>query len=190
MRQEYLAVIEGLLFLVGDEGLTLKMVAEVLEVTKKEAALLLDDLMAFYHTRELRGLDIVNYGNTYKMVTVAAYDQYYRKLIEQNVRKLSRSALETLAIVAYYQPITRSRIEEIRGVGCDAMIRKLIAKALIKEAGREESPGRPILYQVTDRFLDAFKLTSLDELPKLKEIESSFDEDDIFNTKYQENVQE
>ena len=100
-------------------------------------------------------------------------------------RKLSKSALETLAIVAYYQPVTRIRIEEIRGVGCESMIRKLLAQALIKEVGREDSPGKPVLYGVTDEFMDAFNLKSLDELPELKEIESEFDEEDIFNTKYQ-----
>ena len=105
-------------------------------------------------------------------------------------RKLSKSALETLAIVAYYQPVTRIRIEEIRGVGCESMIRKLLAQALIKEVGREDSPGKPVLYGVTDEFMDAFNLKSLDELPELKEIESEFDEEDIFNTKYQEKVEE
>lgn len=100
-------------------------------------------------------------------------------------RKLSKSALETLAIVAYYQPVTRIRIEEIRGVGCESMIRKLLAQALIKEVGRDDSPGKPVLYGVTDEFMDAFNLKSLDELPELKEIESEFDEEDIFNTKYQ-----
>lgn len=188
-HNESLSVLEGMLFLVGDEGLTLKMVSSVLDISRKEAAVLLDELMASYHTHAIKGIDIVNYGGTYKMVTLSAHDVYYSKMIEQNAAKLTRSALETLAIIAYYQPITRAHVEEIRGVGCDAMIRKLLAKALIKEAGREETPGRPILYEVTDRFMDAFKLTSLDELPDLKEIESQFDEDDIFNTKYREDIE-
>ena len=81
------------------------------------------------------------------------------------------------------------KIEDIRGVGCDAMIRKLLAKALIKEVGREDSPGKPILYGVTDEFMDAFSLTSLDELPELKEMKEDFDEEDIFNTKYTENIE-
>ena len=70
------------------------------------------------------------------------------------------------------------------------MIRKLLAQALIKEVGRDDSPGKPVLYGVTDEFMDAFNLKSLDELPELKEIESEFDEEDIFNTKYQEKVEE
>ena len=95
---------------------------------------------------------------------------------------------ETLAIIAYNQPITRTAIEDIRGVGCDAMIRKLAAKALIKEVGREDTPGMPILYGVTDEFMDAFSLTSLAELPELKEMKADFDQDDIFNTKYTEDL--
>ena len=111
-------------------------------------------------------------------------------MIEQSENTLSNAALETLAIIAYNQPISRVAIEEIRGVGCDAMIRKLVAKALIKEVGREETPGRPILYGVTDEFMDAFSLASLDELPELKEIKADFDQDDIFNTKYTEALED
>ena len=124
------------------------------------------------------------------MVTLPQHDVYYKKMMTTSGRKLSKSALETLAIVAYYQPVTRIRIEEIRGVGCESMIRKLLAQALIKEVGRDDSPGKPVLYGVTDEFMDAFNLKSLDELPELKEIESEFDEEDIFNTKYQEKVEE
>ena len=83
------------------------------------------------------------------------------------ISTLSQAALETLAIIAYKQPITRGEIEEIRGVGCDMMVRKLLARNLIKECGRSDAPGRPFLYEVTDEFMDAFKLESLKELPEL-----------------------
>ena len=89
-------------------------------------------------------------------------------MIEQNEATLSNAALETLAIIAYNQPVTRLKVEEIRGVGCDAMIRKLVAKALIKEAGREDTPGKPILYEVTDEFMDAFSKVILHELNRFK----------------------
>ena len=185
-KNEYLSVIEGMMFLSGDEGINVKMVTSILDITKKEAIELLDDLMQYYQTKTIKGFDIVNFGGIYKMVTLSTHDAYYQKMIEQQAAKLSKSALETLAIIAYYQPITRIRIEDIRGVGCESMIRKLLAKALIKEVGREETPGKPILYGVTDEFMDAFSLTTLDELPQLKEIESDFDQEDIFNTKYTE----
>ena len=88
--------------------------------------------------------------------------------------------METLAIIAYKQPITRVEIEEIRGVSCDMMIRKLLARSLIKECGRTDAPGRPFLYEVTEEFMDAFKLKSLNELPDLPVIEQNMDEE-LFN---------
>jgi len=185
-KDELLEVIEGMLFLSGDEGLSLKQIASVLDITKKEATLLMDQLMEVYDQRKIKGIELVNFGGIYKLITLAKHHQYYTKMIEQNEASLSNAALETLAIIAYNQPVTRSKIEEIRGVGCDAMIRKLTAKALIKEVGREDVPGKPILYGVTDEFMDAFSLTSLDELPELKEIIEEFDQEDIFNTKYTE----
>ena len=170
-KNEYLSVIEGMLYIYGDEGVTIKDVAEALEITKKEAYELMDELLSYYASKTVKGVDICDFGGTYKMVTLPQHDVYYKKMMTTSGRKLSKSALETLAIVAYYQPVTRIRIEEIRGVGCD-------------------SPGKPVLYGVTDEFMDAFNLKSLDELPELKEIESEFDEEDIFNTKYQEKVEE
>lgn len=189
-KNEYLSVIEGMLYIYGDEGVTIKDVAEALEITKKEAYELMDELLSYYASKTVKGVDICDFGGTYKMVTLPHHDVYYKKMMTTSGRKLSKSALETLAIVAYYQPVTRIRIEEIRGVGCESMIRKLLAQALIKEVGRDDSPGKPVLYGVTDEFMDAFNLKSLDELPELKEIESEFDEEDIFNTKYQEKVEE
>ena len=189
-KNEYLSVIEGMLYIYGDEGVTIKDVAEALEITKKEAYELMDELLSYYASKTVKGVDICDFGGTYKMVTLPQHDVCYKKMMTTSGRKLSKSALETLAIVAYYQPVTRIRIEEIRGVGCESMIRKLLAQALIKEVGRDDSPGKPVLYGVTDEFMDAFNLKSLDELPELKEIESEFDEEYIFNTKYQEKVEE
>ena len=183
-HNEYLSIIEGMIFLYGVEGVTVKDVMGVLNVSKKEAVSMLDELMAHYSLKAIKGFDIANFGGLYKMVTLPAHEQYYRKMVETNASRISKSALETLAIIAYYQPITRVHVEEIRGVGCESMIRKLLAKALIKEVGREETPGRPILYGVTDEFLNAFNLTSLDELPELKEVNSSLEEEDLFDTKY------
>lgn len=185
-KNEYLSIIEGMIFLSGDEGISVKQISEALELSLQEVMMYVDELIHIYQEKEVKGFEIVNYGGYFKMVTLLKHKQYYQSLFKENVAKLSKSALETLAIVAYYQPITRVQIEEIRGVGCEAMVRKLCAKALIKEVGRSDAPGRPILYGVTDVFMDAFQLTSLDELPKLKEISDDFDEEDIFNTKYKE----
>ena len=185
-KNEILSVIEGMLFLSGDEGITIKQITSVLKLNKKEATQYMDELIQIENERTIKGFEIVNFGGVYKMTTLAKHHEYYKRMIEQSENTLSNAALETLAIIAYNQPITRVRIEEIRGVGCDAMIRKLAAKALIKEVGREDTPGKPILYGVTDEFMDAFSLTSLDELPELKEMKEDFDQEDIFNTKYTE----
>lgn len=189
-KEEILSIIEGMLFLSGDEGITVQQVSSVLQVPKKEATSLLDELIQVIHKRSVSGMEVSNFGGIFKLTTLSRHHEYYQRMIAQNENTLSNAALETLAIIAYNQPITRVRIEEIRGVGCDAMIRKLQAKALIKEVGREDSPGKPILYGVTDEFMDAFSLTSLDELPELKEIKENFDEEDIFNTKYTEEMDE
>lgn len=185
-NHEILSVIEGMLFLAGDDGLTVKQISSVLALNKKETISYLDQLSQIISERVVKGFELVNYGDVYKLITLPAHHMYYQRMIEQSENTLSNAALETLAIIAYNQPVTRVRIEEIRGVGCDAMIRKLSAKALIKEVGREDTPGKPILYGVTDEFMDAFSLTSLDELPELKEIKSDFDQDDLFNAKYRE----
>ena len=184
--KEILSVIEGTLFLAGDDGLTIKQISNVLQLSKKEATQYMDELMQIEHQREVKGFELVNFGGVYKFATLPQHHEYYQRMIEQSENTLSNAALETLAIIAYNQPITRVGVEEIRGVGCDAMIRKLVAKALIKEVGREDTPGKPILYGVTDEFMDAFSLTSLDELPELKEMKEDFDQEDIFNTKYTE----
>jgi len=185
-HDDILSVIEGMLFLSGDNGLTVKQVGAILQLSKKEATHYLDELMQIENERKIKGFELVNFGGVFKFATLSKHHMFYQRMIEQNENTLSNAALETLAIIAYNQPVTRLRVEEIRGVGCDAMIRKLVAKALIKEVGREETPGKPILYGVTDEFMDAFSLASLDELPELKEMKDDFDQDDIFNTKYTE----
>lgn len=189
-HNEILSIIEGMLFLSGDEGLTMKQISSILQLSKKEAVHYLDELVQIENERKIKGFELVNFGGVYKFATLSKHHEYYQRMVEQNENSLSNAALETLAIIAYNQPITRVAVENIRGVGCDAMIRKLVAKALIKEVGREDTPGKPILYGVTDEFMDAFSLTSLDELPELKEMKEDFDQDDIFNTKYTENINE
>lgn len=188
-NKEYLEIMEGMLFLVGDEGLSVKEVANVLEIDKKTATTLLDELQEVYASKTLQGIQLVNFGGRFKLSTNPNHFIYYQKMVEQSSANLSNAALETLAIIAYNQPITRTAIEDIRGVGCDAMIRKLAAKALIKEVGREDTPGMPILYGVTDEFMDAFALTSLEELPDLSDVVEVDSQDDLFNTKYREDNQ-
>ena len=123
---------------------------------------------------------MVNYGGVYKFLSKKSVYPYATKLFETaKSSSLSQSALETLAIIAYKQPVTRVEIEELRGVGSDMMLRKLLSRNLIKEAGRSEAPGRPILYEVTDEFMDSFKLYSLEELPQLPDFNNN-ENDNLF----------
>ncbi len=175
------AILEGLLFLVGDEGLTIEQASQSMDISKEKVEELFDSLQKYY-TDDSRGFEIERYGEKYRFLSKASVHEAAKKLFAiDKVSKLSNAALETLAIIAYKQPITRVEIEEIRGVGADVMIRKLEARGLIKEDGRSEAPGRPFLYSVTDDFMDAFKLLSLDELPDLPEFNKDEGNEDLFN---------
>lgn len=164
-------ILEGLLFLSGDEGLTSQQLCEALEINENALEKNVRQLMNDY-LEEDHGIELVHFGGRYKFVTKELVYPYAEKLFANSkMATLSGAALETLAIIAYKQPITRVEIEEIRGVGCDMMLRKLLARSLIKECGRSDAPGRPFLYEVTTEFMDSFKLQSLNELPELKEVQ-------------------
>lgn len=175
------AILEGLLFLVGDDGLTVEQASKSMDISTKKAEQLFDVLQKDY-VDDSRGFEIERYGSHYLFLSKAFVHEAAKKLFSiDKISKLSNAALETLAIIAYKQPITRVEIEEIRGVGADVMIRKLEARGLIKEEGRSDAPGRPFLYSVTDEFMDAFKLLSLDELPDLPEFNKD-NNDDLFHS--------
>ena len=175
------AILEGLLFLVGDDGLTVEQASKSMDISTKKAEQLFDALQKDY-VDDSRGFEIERYGSRYRFLSKAFVHEAAKKLFSiDKISKLSNAALETLAIIAYKQPITRVEIEEIRGVGADVMIRKLEARGLIKEEGRSDAPGRLFLYSVTDEFMDAFKLLSLDELPDLPEFNKD-NNDDLFHS--------
>ena len=166
-KEHMLAILEGLLFLCGDDGLSIEQAAASMDASEEYVAELFDDLQKYY-LQESRGIEIARFGEKYRFLSKEFIHEAAKKLFQTSTEaKLSNAALETLAIIAYKQPITRVEIEEIRGVGADVMLRKLVARGLIQEDGRSEAAGRPILYSVTDEFLDSFKLFSLDELPEL-----------------------
>lgn len=164
--QQMKSVIEGLLFVAGDEGLDVKQLAEVLELNTDFVRELLLDLQADFR-RGGRGLQIVELAGAYQLATLPDHAPYLERLAYSPSRSsLSQAALETLAIVAYKQPITRVEIEEIRGVKADRALQTLVAKDLIQEVDRADAPGRPILYGTTKAFLDYFALGSIKELPE------------------------
>jgi segregation and condensation protein B len=159
------AVIEGLLFVAGSEGITGKQVAAILEIDVEEALDLLYDLQSDYENQR-RGLMIAEVAGAFQLTTRVEHAPFIERLAQQpQPPGLSQAALETLAIIAYRQPITRAMIEEVRGVKSDRAINTLISKHLIQEVGRAEGPGRPILYGTTKDFLEYFGLRDLSELP-------------------------
>ena len=188
---EYKAIVEGLLFAAGDEGLSLQQIAAVLEIEEEQARAIIHMLKDEYEQQK-RGIQLIELAGVFQLATKKEHAPYLKKLVESpGSASLSQAALETLAIIAYRQPITRAEIEEIRGVKSDKPIQTLIAKALIKEVGRAEGTGRPILYGTTKEFLDYFGLKSLEELPALPEKpeeEYIQEEADLFFEKFRETM--
>ena len=190
------AVLEGLLFVVGEDGLTLEQIKDVLKLNEDEAKELLMELKHDYED-DSRGIRIDFLGNRFKLTTKYEHREYYQKLIENpETNILSQSALETLAIIAYNEPITRVQVDALRGVSSVQMIRKLVAKGFIKEVGRSDLPGRPILYETTSEFLDYFGLSTIEDLPDMNQFieemnnDEEKDESDLYTSKYYEEITE
>ena len=179
----YNSILESLLFVVGDEGLSLDEIKKILEVDDFKLKELITNLKNSYDNR---GIELTVLGNRLKLITKKENKSYIQKLVTLDESDtLTESALETLAIIAYNQPITRVMVDEIRGVSSAYLIRKLVYKNLICEVGRSESAGRPVLYGTTSWFLDYFGLESIDELPNI-EITKDDTEKDLYNSKYHE----
>lgn len=179
-------IIEGLLFLAGEEGVSFEQIKSVVELKDEELANLLKEMVTDYEKSD-RGIRMEILGRKFKLVTKKEHKDYYKKFFcSSESGFLSQSALETLAIIAYNQPITRVRVDEIRGVSSSHIMRKLLGLELIYEVGRSDLPGRPILYSVTDRFLDHFGLSSIDDLPVLEVASEEKEDTDLFQSKYHE----
>ncbi len=174
------AILEGLLYLTGEEGLSAAQAAQALEISEDKVRVMFDHLMQKY-SDDAYGIEIAEYGGIYRFLSKAFVSDYARRLFQLGrTGKLSQAALETLAIIAYKQPVTRVEIEEIRGVGSDVMLRKLEARDLIRQVGRSDAPGRPILYEVTEEFMNSFQLVDLGELPELPDFSDQKESDDLF----------
>lgn len=178
-------ILEGLLFISGDEGIDTKRIKNILEIDDEKLNFLINALEEEYEKEE-HGIRLERAGDTLKLVTKVEYKDYYKNMVDIDSDLLSNAALETLAIIAYNQPMTRSQVDEVRGVDSSYNIRKLVLKELIEEKGRSELPGRPIIYGTTDKFLDHFGLHSIDELPPIEDTPET-EEVDLFESKYQEN---
>lgn len=163
------SLIEGLLLIAGEEGLSLIQIQSVIqEESREDLKLLLDDLMNDYAGDD-HGFELICYGGRYKFVSKSQVYERAKTLYQEIIiPTLSSAALETLAIIAYRQPITRVEIEEIRGVSSEAMLKKLQARNLIEARDRLDAVGKPLLYTVTEEFFDTFGLESLQELPAVE----------------------
>lgn len=184
--------IEAMLFAAG-EPIEASKLAEVLDIELETVERMLGHLGGMLDERE-SGLMLIRVDNKYQLCTREAHAEEVRKLMEiKKNTPLSNAAFEVLAIVAYNKTVTRSFIEQVRGVDCSGPISSLVQKGLIEEKGRLDLPGRPLIYGTTDRFLRCFSLNSLDdlpELPKTEEVESIAKEDDSQTSLFDDNKAE
>ena len=175
-RKTIKSAIESMMFIWG-EPLNIKDVADVFGIEKKEVYECCKELMEEYE-QEGRGIVIREVNKAFQFTTREENLPYIERLCTPvRHRKLSQSALETLAIVAYRQPVTKGEIESIRGIRCDRVMEGLIRKGLVRDMGRSESVGRPILYGTTDEFLRQFGFETIKDLPDIKDIEGILDDE-------------
>lgn len=190
LLKQLMSKIESLLFVTGDDGLTIKQLEIITEEHSKDLIEAIKALQSDYESSELRGIEIKELAGTYQLISKKENAEIIQKLVENPTNQsLSQASLETLAIIAYKQPITRIEVEDLRGVKSERPIHTLVAKGLIHEVGRAEGTGRAILYGTTNEFLNAFGLMNLQELPPLPDevVDSEDDgQTDLFMTKFQE----
>ena len=162
--QELESVIEAILFASG-EVVSVKNIAYATEQDENTVKTVISNLADKY-TYENRGIRIIQVGDGFQMCTGAEHFDYIKKLYQAPVRKvLSTTLLETLAIIAYKQPVTKGQIEDIRGVSADHAVNRLVEYNLVEEVGRLDAPGKPILFGTTDEFLRYFGFSSIENLP-------------------------
>lgn len=173
-EKEYRSAIEAILFSAGDP-VEIKRLAETFELPESAVQTQMDILTDEYAQLD-RGITIIRLNDSYQMVSVKEYARWVRKAMDlrRNI-PLSQAAMEVLAVIAYNQPVTKSFVEQVRGVDCSGVIGSLTTKGLIEEKGRLELPGRPLLYGTTDHFLRCFSISSLDELPPIPKDEDRGD---------------
>lgn len=175
-EEESKGIIECLLFTHG-EPLAYKTIGKILELDTRKVKKIVEKMKKEYEVSS-RGITIKEFNEKIQLATKSEYGEYIKKLVKPDSRQnLSQAALETLALIAYKQPITKSEIDDIRGVRSDRAVSTLLDRALIKEAGRLEATGRPILYTTTDDFLKYFGFENIDELPELIELNTDLVEE-------------
>ena len=180
--------LESLLFVAGDDGLSMDEITSLLETTPLEAQNLLTEMRASHNIHS--GLTLIETRKRYQLATKREYAELIKMYaVSPFATHLSQAALETLAIIAYKQPLTRMEIDQIRGVQSAGLVQRLLLRGLIKEIGRSETPGRPIIYGTTDYFMNYFGLTTIDDLPNVDELFQMQDNEsfDLFDFPIDEN---
>lgn len=162
------SIIEALLF-VANDPLSVKTIADIIERPQYDVEVILLEIKAECE-RERKGYCLIQVAEGYSFVTRPEYAPYIEKLVKPRLNNLTQAALETLAIIAFKQPVTKSEIDEIRGVNSDSALSTLLARALIEDAGRKEGPGRPIIYRTTNDFLKYFGLKNIKDLTEIAKI--------------------
>ena len=177
-KEIYVNIVEALLFS-SDTPLSVSKIREIVnELTPKEIENAIESLNSHYQKTQ-RTFTIKEIAGGYQIFTLPEFSDYVERLyLNKQRNRLTQKALETLAIIAYKQPITKNEMEEIRGVNVDGVVKTLSSRNLITITGRAKAPGGPFLYSTTKKFLDYFGLNSLDDLPKLKEIDELIDIED------------
>ena len=169
-EKNYQAIIEAILFTMG-EAVELDRIAAAIELDKKETKKIIEGMMEEYKSDRI-GIELIELDGSYQMCTKPKMYEYLIKIAKQpRKRVLTDVLLETLSIIAYKQPVTRTEIEKIRGVSCDHAVNKLVEYNLVKELGRLDAPGRPLLFGTTEEFLRSFGVSSIDDLPVLSSVQ-------------------
>ncbi|HWR61047.1 MAG TPA: SMC-Scp complex subunit ScpB [Clostridia bacterium] len=165
--REIKSIVEGLLFVAGD-AVPIKELCDVISIDEPTLRKILNQMIDSFN-EENRGIRIIEVNNCYQFCTKPEHYEYIERLVKpQNRQGLSQASLETLAIIAYKQPITKAQVDYIRGVKSESCFSRLVEKELIHDVGRMDGPGRPILYETTDNFLKLFGLKTIKDLPMLK----------------------
>lgn len=177
MEKIYLkGLIEEVLYIWGEPIDINDLSAIITDADKKQIKIAIDEMVA-ERKQNQSGLLINNFDGEYQFVTRVKHDKYFSSLVKKTEKKLTSSALETLSIIAYKQPITRAEVDKIRGINSQTTIDNLLDRGLIKENGRLDKIGKPIIYVTTTLFLQYFNISSLEELPEIKELEEEIYED-------------
>ena len=178
-RKSIKSAFESMLYIWG-KPLPAKDAADTLDISKKDAIELFEELMDEYE-KEDRGIRIRRINESFQFITKPENADFVKRLCTPvKIKRLSQAALEVLAIIAYRQPVTKGEIDAIRGVKCDRVIEGLERKGLIKEKGRSDAVGRPILYATTDMFLKNFGFEDLSELPEIEDLEGVMEIDEDY----------